>query len=129
MSGSLWPNFASMSPPRGMMEMLRDLAGDIDAQTGGKVDFYIDPVGVGISGAVQHIRYNCYLRVVKNNYTHLLFRVTTPVASPFPATAETPEGERFSDLKTEDELRHAVSQVLQRQRTQEVVLYLLATVR
>lgn len=90
MATSLWPNFAGLAAPRGMMEMLYDAAGDISAQTSGAIDFYIDALGVGTSGAIQDIRYNCYLRVVKNNYMHLLFRVTTPVAAPFPATASNP---------------------------------------
>ena len=112
-----------------MIEMLYDAAGDIGAQTGGTIDFYVDAVGAGISGAVQHIRYNCYLRVVKKDYIHLLFRVTSPVAGPFPATAVTPEGERYPDLKDEAELRDAIGKILQRERTKEVVLYLLGTAR
>ena len=128
MSTSLWPNFASLAPPRGIMEMLYDAAGDIGQQTNGDIDFYVDPVGVGVSGAIKDIRYNCYLRVVKNSYTHLLFRVTTPVAGPFPATAATPEGERYPDLKDETELRDAIRAILQRPRTTEIVLHLLKTV-
>jgi hypothetical protein len=127
MSSSLWPNYAGLTPPRGMLEMLNDAAGDIDTQTGGAIEFYVDTVGVGGSGVIRDIRYNCYLRVVKKNYLHLLFRVTTPVASPFPASAGTPEGEHYPDLKDEGELRAAIAQILQRERTKEVVLYLLNT--
>ena len=128
MSTSLWPNFAGLAPPRGTMEMLNGAAGDISAQTNGAIEFYVDVVGVGVSGVIQDIRYNCYLRVAKNNYMHLLFRVTTPVASPFPAVAVTPEGERYSLLEDEEELRDAIEKILQRERTKEVVLYLLKTV-
>jgi hypothetical protein len=128
MSSSLWPNFAGLAPPRGMIEMLYDCAGDIGTQTGGAIDFYVDTVGVGLSGVIQDVRYNCYLRVVKNGYTHLLFRVTTPVAGPFPASAVTPEGDRFPGLKDEAELRAAIAKILQRERTKEIVLYLLNTV-
>lgn len=129
MSSSLWPNFAGLKPPRGMTEMLYDLAGDIGTQTNGELDFYIDAVGAGVSGAIRDIRYNCYLRVLKNGYTHLLFRVTTPVTAPFPAALATPEGDRYPDLNDETELRAAIGNVLQRERTKEIVLYLLQTVR
>jgi hypothetical protein len=128
MSGSLWPNFAGLTPPRGMMEMLYDAAGDIGTQTGGAIDFYVDTVGVGVSGAIQDIRYNCYLRLVKKGYVHLLFRVISPVAGPFPATVATPEGEQYPDLKDETELRAALGKILQRERTKEIVLYLLKLV-
>lgn len=125
MSTSLWPNFAGVAAPRGMIEMLYDAAKDISTQTNGAIDFYIDAVGVGVSGVIQDIRYNCYLRVIKKGYTHLLFRVTTPVASPFPATAATPEGDEYPDLKDETQLRDAIGKILKRERTKEVVLYLL----
>ena len=128
MSSTLWPNFAGLAKPRGMIEMLHDAAGDIGTQTNGEIDFYVDAVGAGVSGAITDIRYNCYLRVVKKNYIHLLFRVTTPVAGPFPATAATPEGDQFPDLKDEGQLRTAIGQILRRERTKEVVLYLLKTV-
>jgi hypothetical protein len=127
MSTSLWPNFANLAAPRGMIEMLYDAAGDIGNQTNGLIDFYIDSLGVGASGAIKRIRHNFYLRIPKNNYMHMLFRVTTPVASPFPATVVTPEGEEYADLKDELELRAAIEKVLQRERTKEVVLYLLHT--
>jgi hypothetical protein len=110
-----------------MIEMLRDAAGDIGTQTAGAIDFYVDTLGVGGSGSIQKIRYNSYLRVVKNNYTHLLFRVTTPVVGPFPASVVTPEGEDYPDLKDEQELRHAIEKILKRDRTKEVVLFLLNT--
>jgi hypothetical protein len=127
MSTTLWPNFAGLAAPRGMFEMLLDAAGDIGKQTNGTIDFHVDTLGVGVSGAVLKIRYNCYLKVIKNSYLHLLFRITTPVASPFPATAATPEGEEFADLQDENELRDAIERILQRERTKEVVLYLLKT--
>jgi hypothetical protein len=127
MSTSLWPNFAGLAVPRGMFEMLLDAAGDVGKQTNGTIDFHVDTLGVGVGGAVLKIRYNCYLRVIKNSYLHLLFRVTTPVAGPFPATAATPEGEEFPDLQDENELRDAIEKILRRERTKEVVLYLLKT--
>lgn len=126
MPQSLWPNFAGSAPPRGMFQMLNDAAGDIVTQTNGVIDFYVDSVGVGFAGAVEKLRYNCYLRLVKKSYLHLLFRVSTPVASPFPATLETPEGERHPDLQDEAELRDAIASVLQRERTKDVVLSLLS---
>jgi hypothetical protein len=129
MANSLWPNLSGMTPPRGMREMLQDAAGDIDAQTKGAVQFYVDTVGVGPSGVIRDLRHNCYLRVSKTNYMHLLFRVTTPVSSPWPAVVTTPEGETFEDIKDESQLRDAIQQVLQRERTKEVVLYLLSTVQ
>jgi hypothetical protein len=111
-----------------MIEMLYDAAGDVSQLTGGKIDFYIDTVGIGPSGMIQDMRYNCYLRVIAMKYLHLLFRVTAPVAGPFPATVATPEGESFRDLNTEAELRDAIRQVLQRPRTIEVLRFLLNTV-
>ncbi len=112
-----------------MAQMLLEAVGDIDAQTGGKIKFYIDPVAcAGNSGVIQGVRYNCYLRADKSNAVHLLFRVTTPVASPFPAAAVTPEGESYPDLADENALRDAIRQILQRERTKEIVLYLLSTV-
>jgi hypothetical protein len=112
-----------------MIEMLCDAAGDIGHQTNGEIDFYIDTLGVGASGAVHQMRHNCYLRVVKKSYLHLLFRVTAPVAAPFPASLATPEGETFPGLTDETQLRSAIAKVLQRERTKEVLLFLLNMVR
>lgn len=130
MSNSLWPNLAGTLPQRGMVDMLNDAAGDIAAQTNGEIGFYVDAVGVGRTGVVQEIRYNCYLRFLNanNSFTHLLFRVTSPVGSPFPAIAVTPEDEEYPDLKDETALRDAIRQILQRERTKEVVLYMLGTI-
>jgi hypothetical protein len=125
MTNSLWPNFFNTPPPRGMHEMLQDAAGDISARTNGAIEFYVDALGVGPSGVIRDVRYNCYLRVPKNNYLHLLFRVTTPVGGPFPATATTPEGDSYPPVKNENELRATIQQILQRERTKEVVLFLL----
>jgi hypothetical protein len=111
-----------------MMELLYDTGGDLGQQTNGDIGFYVDSVAVGVSGPIKDIRCNCYLRVVKSSYTHLLFRVTTPVAGPFPATAATSKGERYPDLKDETELRDAIRDILQRPRTTEIVLFLLKTV-
>ena len=109
--------------------MLYDAVGDISAQTNGAIEFYVDTLGVGPSGVIQDVRHNCYLRVPKNNSMHLLFRVTTPVGSPFPATAVTTEGDNYPPIKDENELRTTIQQILQRERTKEVVLYLLSTTR
>jgi hypothetical protein len=128
MANTLWPNLSGAVPPRGMIEMLYDAAGDIGQLTNGKIDFYIDIVGIGASGMIQDMRHNCYLRVIEKKYLHLFFRVTTPVASPFPASLATPEGETFTGLQSEVELRDAIGQVLQRPRTTEVLLFLLNTV-
>lgn len=127
MSNSLWPDFSTLTPTRGMREMLREAAGDIDDQTGGAIAFYVDTLGV--SGTVEGVRHNCYLRVAKTGYTHLLFRVSTPVPGPWPATATTPEGEAFRDIQDEAQLHDAIQQIIGRDRTKEVVLYLLSTVR
>jgi hypothetical protein len=59
---------------------------------------------------------------------YLLFRVTTPLPGPWLATVATPEGETFSDIQDENQLRDALQKVFQRERTKEVVLYLLGTV-
>src|SRR3954464_4507359 len=122
MSNSLWPDFSGLTPPRGMREMLYDAAGDIDAKTNGAIQFYVDTLGV--SSTVTKVRYNCYLRVVKTEYTHLLFQVTTPVPGPWPASAATPEGETFSDIQDESRLREVIQDILQRERTKEIVLFL-----
>jgi len=127
MSNSLWPDFSTMTPPRGLREMLYDAAGDIDAKTGGAIQFYVDTLGV--SGAVKTVRHNCYLRVAKTEYAHLLFRVSSPVPGPWPAVAETPEGEVFPGIQGENALRDVIQRIIQRERTKEVVLYLLSTVR
>lgn len=129
MSSTLWPNFAGLAAPRSMQVMLYDAAGDIKQQESGALDFYVDTIGVGTSGAIHNIRYNCYLKVVKKDYMHLLFQVTTPVASPFPATVVTAEGDDYPDLQDEQALRTAIAAILQRPRTTEVVLYLLNTAR
>src|SRR5437868_13985472 len=106
MSNSLWPNFATLTPPRDLREMLYDAAGDIDSKTNGAIQFYVDTLGV--SGTVAKVRHNCYLRVPKTAYTHLLFQVTTPVPGPWPATVSTPEGETFQDIRDENQLRDAI---------------------
>jgi hypothetical protein len=128
MSKSLWPNFSSVVSNRGMREMLTELAGDIGPQTNGDIEFHIDTLGV--SGVIDNkIRHNCYLRVPKTNYNHLLFRVTTPVPGPWPATAATPEGDKYPEMEDETQLRNVIEQILNRDRTKEVVYYLLSTVR
>ncbi len=128
MSISLWPDLSGVTSARGMREMLVDAAGDIDAQTNGRLEFYVDIVGIGASGVIADIRYNCYLRVAKSGYMILLFRVTTPVHGPWPAVAATPEGDQYPDIKDENELRATLGCILQRDRTKEIVLYLLSTV-
>jgi hypothetical protein len=49
------------------------------------------------------------------------------VASSFPASAATTEGEEYRELKNEEELRAAIGNILKRERTKEIVLYLLKT--
>jgi hypothetical protein len=129
MSSSLWPNLSGITQTRGMREMLVDAAGDISAQTNGDIEFYVDLVGVGLSGLVKNIRYNCYLRAVKTGYLHLFFQVTTPSTGPWPACLATPEGESYAGLTDETKLRDAIMQVLQRTRTAEIVYYLRSMVR
>ena len=85
-SSSLWPNLSVITQSRGMREMLIEAVGDISVQTNGEIEFYVDLVGVGVSGRVENIRYNGYLRVVKTGYAHLFFRVTTPSTGPWPAS-------------------------------------------
>ncbi len=123
---SFWPPVGA-SPPRTMAEMLYDAAGDLGALTNGKLDFYVDAVGVAPSaaGPVTQIRYNCYIRLVGKSYLHLFFQVTTPSSGPFDATLGTPEGDRIPPIKDENELRGAIRKVLQRPRTKKVVEYLL----
>jgi hypothetical protein len=102
-----------------MRELLYEAAGDIDAKTNGALQFYVDTVGAsGNSGKVRH---NCYLRVPKTGYNHLLFRVTTPLTSPWPAEAATPEGESYAGINNEQDPRNALQQILQRERTKEIV--------
>ncbi len=127
MTNSLWPDFSAMTPTRGLREMLHDAAGDINARTNGALQFYVDTLRV--SGAVKNIRHNCYLRVAHPEYTHLLFQVTTPVPGPWPAAVTTPEGESFRDIQDENQFRGVIEQILQRDRTKEIVLYLLSTAR
>ncbi len=123
---NLWPP-VSASQPRTMAEMLYDAAGDLAKITNNKLDFYVDAVGVADppAGPVTKVRYNCYIRVIKTGNVHLFFQVTTPSACPFDADLGTPEGDRFPLIKDEGELLMAISQVMQRPRTTEVINYLL----
>jgi hypothetical protein len=107
--------------------MLYEAAGDIDARTNGAIQFYVDTIGT--PGSTGKVRHNCYLRIPKTDFNHLLFRVTTPVPGPWPATVTTPEGETFADLQDESQLRGALQQILQRKRTTEIVLFLLSSLR
>lgn len=104
--------------------MIMDLVGDIARQTGGKIELYIDTLGV--TGDVEEVRHNCYLRVPATGYNHLLFRVTTPLPGPWPAEITTPEGDPPARASNETELRVAVEAVLQRDRTREIVHFLLS---
>jgi hypothetical protein len=110
-----------------MAEMLYDAAGDLAPITKNKLDFYVDAVGIADppAGPTTKIRYNCYIRVIKSGNVHLFFQVTTPSASPFEADLGTPEGEKFTSIKDETELIHAINQIMQRPRTTEVINYLL----
>ena len=89
---SLWPPVGG-SPPRTMAEMLYDAAGDLGAMTNGKLDFYVDAVGVALAGGpVSRIRYNCYIRMIAKSYLHLFFQVTTPPAARSTPSWELPRG-------------------------------------
>jgi hypothetical protein len=129
MAKSLWPDFTKQTPPRGMREMLYEAAGDVDAQTNGALQLHLDTLGVGPSGVIKEVRHTCYLKVAKTGYLHLLFRVTTPATGLWPATTATPEGETVTDIQDEAQLRAAIESILQRERTKEVVFYLLSTAR
>jgi hypothetical protein len=109
---SLWPNFSALPTQRTMRDMLYAAAGDIAAQTNNKIQFYVDTVGVGSSGLVQNLRYNCYLRTPATSYSHLLFQVTTPVASPWVASLGTPEGDQYTGIDSETKLTQAIGQIL-----------------
>ncbi len=122
----LWPPI-SPTPPRTMAEMLYDAAVGLAQISQNKLDFYVDAVGVAPDpfGPVTKIRYNCYIRVINKAYLHLLFQVTTPSSSPFDAEIGTPEGDTFPPVKNEVELVTAITKILQRPRTKEVIEYLL----
>lgn len=124
MSNSLWPDFSTMTPPRGMRVMLYETVGDPGSKTNGAIEFYVDTLG--ISAATEKVRHNCYLRLKKTGYTYLLFRVTTPVPGPWPAKVHTPEGDNYPEVSDETQLRSVIEQVIQRDRTTEVVLFLMS---
>jgi hypothetical protein len=128
MNQTLWPNIDGQSPPRGMVEMLYDAAAGVGSITGNKLDFHVDSVGIGRAGAIEKMRHNCYLRVIKNGYTHLLFQITCPVAiPPFPAKAATPEGDNYTDIRNENGLVDTIGKILARPRTTEILLFLVNT--
>jgi hypothetical protein len=127
MSQTLWPNITGANPARGMVEMLYDNAGDVGVVTNNKLDFHVSSVGIGAGGAIKQMRHNCYLRVIKNAYTHLLFQITCPVATPFKAKAATPEGDAYPEINSETELRDVIQQILARPRTKEIMVFLLST--
>jgi len=108
-----------------MRQMLHAAASDISTQTGNRVEFYVDTVGVGTSGLIQNVRYNCYLRVTANGYAYLLFQATTPASEPWPATLATPEGDKYPNIMDESELRDKLKTILQREKTKQVLAYLL----
>ena len=110
-----------------MAEMLYDAAAGLSQISQNKLDFYVDALGVAQDpfGPVTQIRYNCYVRVINKAYLHLLFQVTTPSGSPFDAVIGTPEGEKYGPIKDENNLVAAITQILQRQRTKEVIEYLI----
>ncbi len=128
MSSSLWPNLSGIAQGRGIREMLVDAVGDVSAQTNGEIQFHVDLLGIGPAGLVEKLRYNCYLRAVKTGYLILLFQVATPSTGPWPASLGTPEGEKYTNLTDETQLRDAIAQILQRTRTVEIVYYLRSLV-
>ncbi len=126
MSRILWPS-VGLTPPRTMGEMLYDAAAGLGTISQGKLDFYVDAVGVTpyTFGPVTQIRYNCYIRVVSKAYLHLLFQVTTPSGAAFEASLGTPEGEAYPHIQNETELKDAIAVVMNRPRTKDVLDYLL----
>lgn len=110
-----------------MAEMLYDAAAGLAQISQNKLDFYVDAVGVAPDalGPVTKIRYNCYIRIISKAYLHLLFQVTTPTASSFDAEIVTPEGDKYPRVANETELRSAISEILKRPKTREVLDYLL----
>ncbi|MGL4555158.1 MAG: hypothetical protein ACRC33_28665 [Gemmataceae bacterium] len=128
MPTSLWPDLATVPRPRATHDMLADAAGDIEAQTGGGLAFYVDILGVGPGRRVKEFRHDCYLRVPKTGAMHLLFRVTTPFGGLWPAVPWTPEGDAIPVANTEDELRESIRRILHRDRTLEKVAQLRSTV-
>lgn len=110
-----------------MADMLCEAAAGLDQISQNKLDFYVDAVGVPSHsfGPATKIRYNCYIRIVKKAYLHLLFQVTSPSGSAFDAEIGTPEGDSFPPIKDEAELIQAIKTILQRSRTKEVIAYLL----
>lgn len=127
MATNFWPDLSKLAPSRGMREMLHEAAGGLDARTNGEITFYIDTLGV--SAVVRQIRHNCYLRLAKTGYNHLLFRVSTPVPGPWPATISTPEGEPYPGIAEEGQLREEVRKILQRDRAREILSYLIGIAR
>jgi len=126
MSKSLWPDLSTLSPSRGMREMLDKLAGDIDDKTSGAIQFHVDLLGVSRSPTAKELRFNCYLRVPKRDYNHLFFQVSTPMPGPWPATVKTPEGEKsYANLSDESALRDAIQEILRRDRTKDILEHLL----
>ena len=125
-SGSLWPTLG-LTPPRTMAEMLYDAAAGLSQISQNKLDFYIDALGVDPNpfGPVTSIRYNCYIRVISKSYLHLLFQVTTPSSGPFDAEFGTPEGDSYPIAHVENELRTTIGEILKRDKTKEVIEYLL----
>lgn len=131
MTESLWPDLLSATQPRGMRRMLHDMVGDIERQTKDAIKFYVDMVGMSPTFApgVESLRYNCYLRVVRTNYSHLLFQVETPFPGPWPARVATPEDGPSPPVEDEAGLRDAIRKILVRDRTKEVLTILLDMAR
>ncbi len=125
MSG-LWAGLTLTTPTPSLREMLIGAAGDIDVATGNKLGFFVDTIGV--ARATKSLRYNCYLRVNRTGYLHLFFQVETPFPGPFPAQVNTPEGDTYLPVNTEEELKDVVAQVIQRPRTNDIVFFLLNAV-
>lgn len=122
----LWPPLGP-APPKTMAEMLHDAAAGLAQISQNKLDFHVDALGVAANtfSPVTRLRYNCYIRIVGKAYLQLLFQVTTPVGSPFPAEIGTPEGDAIPVANNLAELQSAIQTILQRPRTKEVLDYLL----
>ena len=127
MTISLWPDLSQITPPRGMKEILIEAAGDIDAQTQGRLKFFVDTLEVERRGprSIEDMRHNCYIEVSKSNHLHLLFQVEHPLGALWPASVKTAQGERYDGCRDEDQLREAIGKVLQRDYTKMVVGHLI----
>ena len=117
---SLWPDFPSEVPPRGMRQMLEEAGGDIGQKTGGTIEFRVKVFPEG-----NNLIHDCYLVVPRVGYQHLLLRVITG-AKPFPAHIATTHEHNSGGVLNEESLRHVLKSNFQSQETREIVGNLIA---